>query len=274
MDDLLLMTRDEAVKDRLQQAMTDRFEEVKCEPCKSYLGLCIEKEGGNVNVTIPGYLKTMGDHLNIEDEINKYRNKRWDNEVPWDGQAQRVQLGRDERKVDVKVYQKVLGLLTYACNIRNECTVYVNMLASRQQDPRLDDYIACLRIIHYLRRTSTLGITFRPVERINGKIKLYCTADASFGLRRADVGHTGVTFSLGANGTPFYVISKKQATRSRSSTEAEIKAYNTCAAHITYFNKILEASGGLGGFSPSMFSNFSLKFIPKSRSEGCGGTLR
>ena len=135
----------------------------------------------------------MGDHLNIEDEINKYRNKRWDREVPWDGQA-RVQLGRDERKVDIKY--RVLGLLTYACNIRNECTVYVNMLASRQQDPRLDDYIACLRIIHYLRRTSTLGITFSLLNESMERSS--CIALRCFiWLEAADVGHTGVTFSLG-----------------------------------------------------------------------------
>ena len=36
------------------------------------------------------------------------------------------------------------------------------------------------------------------------------------------------------------MISKKQATRSRSSTEAEIKAYNTCAATISYINNILQ----------------------------------
>ena len=116
----------------------------------------------------------------------------------------------------------------------------VNMLASRQQDPRLDDYIACLRIIDYLRKTYELGITFRPIERINGKVTLYCTADASDGLKKPDAGHTGATFSLGANVTPFHVICKRQATKSKSSTEAEIKAYNTCAAIISYFSKILK----------------------------------
>ena len=239
-DDLFLMCKNKVIKDMILQKLVERFEDVKCENCKSYLGISISKdEDGNVYASIPGFLKTMGDHLDIQSEIDKYRTRKWGT-TPWDGTAQNVELGKSEIKIQVKKFQQLLGILNYACNIRSECTIMVNMLASRQQDPRLDDYIACLRIIDYLRKTYELGITFRPIERINGKITLYCTADASYGLKKPDAGHTGATFSLGANGTPFHVICKRQATKSKSSTEAEIKAYNTCAAIISYFSKILK----------------------------------
>ena len=129
-DDILMMTMDVRTKDVLFEKMTERYENVKCEKCTSYLGLSVVREDGKVTISIPGYLKTMGDHLNVQDEIDKYKNKRWDYEVPWDGQAQRVKLGQDERKVDIRKYQQLLGLLNYACNVRYECTVYVNMLAN------------------------------------------------------------------------------------------------------------------------------------------------
>ena len=150
-DDLFVMCKDSAIKDMILQKMVERFEDVKCESCKSYLGISINKdEDGNVHASIPGFLKTMGDHLDIQSEIDAHKTSKW-GLTPWDGAAQNVQLGKSEIKIQIKKFQQLLGILNYACNIRSECTILVNMLASRQQDPRMDDYIACLRIIDYLR---------------------------------------------------------------------------------------------------------------------------
>ena len=200
-------------------------------------------DDGCVHVNQQHYLATLGDSIDIEDDIKKYSNgKRW-KIAPWDSQASTLLFGKNDEKIPIKRYQQLLGMILYAVNTRPDIQNMVTILATRQNDPRSDDYAKLVRIAWYLKKTADLGITFYPIDRINGKIQLYATADGSYDGTKGGGGRSGMTFSLGPNGTPFCCISRRQKTISLSSTEAEIKAWNHCAAIISYLINVLNTLG-------------------------------
>ena len=243
-DDFLLLVKDDRIKDNLYEKLVKRFKKVTMEELSNFCGLSIKKNNnGCVHVNQQHYLATLGDNLGIEKLIEKcQQGHRW-SLTPWDTSTASSLFSQSDIKVSVKQYQKLLGSILYAVNTRPDIQSMVTILSSKQLDPRQDDYEKLVRICWYLRKTSHLGLIFHPIERINGRIQLYGSADGSYENKNGGRGRTGITLSLGPNGTPFMCVSKRQNTRSRSSTEAEIKAWNHCAAITSYLINVLNVLG-------------------------------
>ena len=98
-DDFLLLTKDEFIKDTLNEFLVKRFKKVTLEGLSNFCGLTIKKDDdGCVHVNQQHYLATLGDSIDIEDDIKKYSNgKRW-KIAPWDSQASTLLFGKNDEK--------------------------------------------------------------------------------------------------------------------------------------------------------------------------------
>ena len=134
--------------------MVKRFKKVTLEGLSNFCGLTIKKDDdGCVHVNQQHYLATLGDSIDIEDDIKKYSNgKRW-KIAPWDSQASTLLFGKNDEKIPIKRYQQLLGMILYAVNTRPDIQNMVTILATRQNDPRSDDYAKLVHIAWYLKKT-------------------------------------------------------------------------------------------------------------------------
>ena len=246
-DDLLTTYKYKWVFDQLMKVMTESFGELAVGEGENFLGLRIERTADTINVSQPGYLERLGDQIDIQAEFDKYRKEvsRWERKtVPWTSQVPNEFTERDKEeessvKVDRGKYMKLIGLLQYASQVRSDIYPVVGMLASRQNDPSHANWMQALRLAWYLRKTYKLGITFKRAERKDGQVNVWGSVDASY-INGKGKSRIGITIALGANSTPILVMSKKQATGSGSSTEAELKGYNYCASIIEWIRNIMK----------------------------------
>ncbi|XP_058806785.1 uncharacterized protein LOC131673091 [Phymastichus coffea] len=73
-------------------------------------------------------------------------------------------------------YREAIGSLMYLANVtRPDIAFAVNLLARKQSNPTIEDWIDVKRIMRYLRGSSDLGITYRGVTE-----NLEIFTDASF----------------------------------------------------------------------------------------------
>ena len=241
-DDVLCAYSDQKVFDDLMVAVRRRFGDVEVEDASSFLGMRIEQNDDHIHVSMPGYLETLGDSIDIASDIAVYHKSKWDSDQsPWDGTACRpkksVENDPDEQPVDQKKYMTLVGLLMYSVSIRPEIQPQVGYLSSNQQRPLLKHWKIAVRITYYLRTTYTEGIRFNPIEMVNVKICLTGTADSSYNNA---TGRTtcGGTIALGFNATPFGCFSKKMP-ESGSSTEAEIKGMTYISSIVVWIRHVL-----------------------------------
>ena len=141
-DDVLCAYSDQKVFDDLMVAVRRRFGDVEVEDASSFLGMRIEQNDDHIHVSMPGYLETLGDSIDIASDIAMYHKSKWDSDQsPWDGTACRpkksVENDPDEQPVDQKKYMTLVGLLMYSVSIRPEIQPQVGYLSSNQQRPLL-----------------------------------------------------------------------------------------------------------------------------------------
>ena len=86
-------------------------------------------------------------------------------------------LRRDEgaRFHDPTLYRSVIGSLQYAVLTRPELVFSVNKLSQYMSDPRQPHWIACKRILRYLKSTMNMCLRFRKSEHLD--IIAYTDAD-------------------------------------------------------------------------------------------------
>ncbi|KAM1859213.1 hypothetical protein ACFX13_011547 [Malus domestica] len=132
-------------------------------------------------------------------------------------------------------YRSLVGALQYLTFTRPDIAHSVNVVCQYMTNPTELHLHLVKRIIRYLQGTATCGI--RYTHSSDFQIHAYSDSDwaANINTRRSI---TGYVVYLGSN--PVSWQSKKQATVSRSSTEAEYKALAHCAADVFWIRSILK----------------------------------
>ena len=142
--------------------------------------------------------------------------------------ARELKLTKDDLKtmstkqqeyVDQFPYQSVVGALLYlAINTRPDIAYAVNSLARFNSCPTYQACKAAIRVLCYVRETSSLGLNF-----CSDNLDLTCLSDSDWAgdidTRRSTTGY--VVFAAGA---PIAWCSKLQTTVAISSMEAEYMA--------------------------------------------------
>lgn len=150
----------------------------------------------------------------------------------------RGEQGEDEG-VSIKVYQEIAGSLLWAASCTRPDTAFAaSFLARSTAEPKQSDMDLALRIVSYLVQTRTHGI-----ELGGAKTKsLETYIDSAWGgckeTRRSTTGY--VSFFLGS---PINWTSKRQATVSSSSMEAEYVAAAEATKDVIWLRSLLEELG-------------------------------
>ncbi|KAL9230993.1 hypothetical protein vseg_006271 [Gypsophila vaccaria] len=135
-------------------------------------------------------------------------------------------------------YRRLVGRLIYLTLTRPELSYPVHILSQFMQKPTHSHWEAALRVVRYLKGSPGQGILFKSEGPLD--LEAYCDADwASCPLTRRSL--TAYFICLG--GSPISWKTKKQATVSRSSTEAEYRAMASATCEILWLKGLLTSLG-------------------------------
>ncbi|KAH9801351.1 retrovirus-related pol polyprotein from transposon RE1 [Citrus sinensis] len=150
------------------------------------------------------------------------------------GQKLRRAGNDDNLIVNVTEYRSIIGALQYLVLTRPELAFSVNKLSQFLAAPTEKHWIACKKILRYLKATKDFGLLFKAGDGIN--LTSYTDADWACDVDdRKSVGAYCVY--LGQNLISW--SSKKQQTVARSSTESEYRALSTACAEIVWIQALL-----------------------------------
>jgi hypothetical protein len=136
--------------------------------------------------------------------------------------------------VDATNYRSIVGALQYITLTRPDLTQAVNLVCQFMHQPDASHFQAVKRILRYLQGTLDYGL--RLLSRCS--LSLYGFSDADWaGCPDTHCSTTGYCIYLGANCISW--ASKKQATVSRSSAEAEYRSMSTTTAEFTWLLYLL-----------------------------------
>uniref|UniRef100_A0A2N9HKR1 Reverse transcriptase Ty1/copia-type domain-containing protein n=1 Tax=Fagus sylvatica TaxID=28930 RepID=A0A2N9HKR1_FAGSY len=140
--------------------------------------------------------------------------------------------------VDATNYRSIVGALQYITLTRPDLTHAVNLVCQFMHQPGASHFQAVKRILRYLQGTLDYGL--RLLSR--SSLSLYGFSDADWaGCPDTRHSTTGYCIYLGANCISW--ASKKQATVSRSSAEAEYRSMSTTTAELTWLLYLLRDIG-------------------------------
>ncbi|KAK9671406.1 hypothetical protein RND81_12G027900 [Saponaria officinalis] len=133
---------------------------------------------------------------------------------------------------------RLVGKLIYLTHTRHELCYSVHVLAQFMQNPTHSQWKAALRVVRYLKNCPGQGIFLRAGLPMT--LEAYCDTNwASYSISRRSL--TAYVIFLG--GLPISWKTKKQATVSRSSTEAEYRAMASTTCEILWLKGLLTSLG-------------------------------
>ncbi|CAH9100668.1 unnamed protein product [Cuscuta europaea] len=139
---------------------------------------------------------------------------------------------------DPERYRRLVGKLIYLTLTRPDICYSVHILSQFMQSPRLAHWEGVLRVLKYLKGRPGQGILLRSDSSLS--LTGYCDADwASCPITRRSV--TGYFVSLGFS--PVSWRTKKQATVSRSSAEAEYRSMASLTCELIWLRNLLRSLG-------------------------------
>ncbi|KAL9225890.1 hypothetical protein vseg_001766 [Gypsophila vaccaria] len=148
----------------------------------------------------------------------------------------KLALASDALMTDPARYRRLVGRLIYLTITRPELSYSVHILSQFMQNPTVTQWDAALRVVRYLKSSPGQGILLRADASL--VLEAYCDADwASCPLSRRSL--TAYFIFLG--GSPISWKTKKQATVSRSSAEAEYRAMASATSEIIWLKGLLQS---------------------------------
>ncbi|CAH9056431.1 unnamed protein product [Cuscuta europaea] len=153
-------------------------------------------------------------------------------------QNHRLQSDSGPHFSDPERYRRLVGKLIYLTLTRPDICYSVHILSQFMQHPRLAHWEAVLRVLRYLKGSPGQGILLRSDSSLS--LTGHCDADwASCPVTRRSV--TGYFVSLGFS--PISWRTKKQATVSRSSAEAEYRSMASLTCELIWLRNLLRSLG-------------------------------
>lgn len=224
-DDLIIAGSDEDVIERFKRYLSTCFYMKDLGSLKYFLGLEVARGPQGIFLCQRKYA------LDIISETGLLEAKPASSPLE---QNHRLALVNGAILTDPEQYRRLVGRLIYLTISRPELSYSVHVLAQFMQCPRQEHWEAATRVVRYLKSNPGQGIFLRSDSDL--KLYAYCDSDwASCPLTRRSL--TGYFVFLGRS--PISWKTKKQATVSRSSAEAEYRSMATTISELKWLKALL-----------------------------------
>ncbi|GJW38349.1 ribonuclease H-like domain-containing protein [Tanacetum coccineum] len=155
--------------------------------------------------------------------------------MPENGILPHKETENDKLLKNITSYQKIVGNLIYLCNTRPDIAYSVHCLSQHMHSPLQSHFEAALRVLRYLKSAPGAGIIY--TKSSISSISTYADSDwAKCKMTRRSVSGYCVFIFGGLVSWK----SKKQATLSRSSAEAEYRSMASAVCEVMWIVKILK----------------------------------
>jgi hypothetical protein len=229
-DDLLILDADTRKIDEIQDLLRKEFKEitVKTGPKISFLGMTIEKqECGDYVISQQAYAEEISqDYVSTLAYVPK---------SPANSNLKRSNP-KSESFDPGKYRSETMKFLYLATRTRPDILYATAVLASRANDPSVDDYNKLTRLAQYVFATSTDSIRFSS----KGKFVISGCADASFASHADAKGHSGYAIFIDDTSAAIACKSIKQRSVAHSSMEAELIALHDMLRHILWIRDVAD----------------------------------
>ena len=220
-DDILMASNDSTFRDSVVAELTQQYGVLKHQVGNDldYLNskIIISEQGKVINFHQNNYTNK----LLTEYDINKISNWPSSNNILEKYQPDDVPL---LNKAEASIYRQLTMELMYlAVHTRYDILNSVAILSKKCSNPNELDMKNAYRILYYLNKFPTLGLTFRKCNVIND-INIDIYADASYGQMINSKSITGYFMRLCPHSSPIYSRCITQKFITRSSTDAEVAA--------------------------------------------------
>ena len=270
-DDLFLLGNDEVRMAKIIRVLEDRFGK-----------LDVKKDAFNF---LGMYISLQPDHSITVDNtayVLSILANRWTEEIGVEFSRRRGVLtpstedlftSCDDSYVaspaEILEFQGQIGELMHATYIRVDILKEVTFLSTRNHCPCDQARKAYRQVIAYLHLNPS-----RPVNFGSTDSTLYVYPDAAYGVHPDGFSHTGIFVTLGLNGGPILVKSKKQKMICRSSSEAELIAAADAVDRAKFLCKLMVEMRMIKSIHfVLMEDNTSTIFMMKN-GEGVGGRAK
>ncbi|GJV48996.1 ribonuclease H-like domain-containing protein [Tanacetum coccineum] len=155
--------------------------------------------------------------------------------MPENGILAHKETENDKPLKNVTSYQKIVGKLIYLCNTRPDIAYAVHCLSQHMHSPLQSHFEAALRVLRYLKSAPGAGISY--TKSSSSSICAYADSDwAKCKMTRRSVSG----YCVFIYGCLVSWKSKKQATLSRSSAEAEYRSMASAVCEVMWIIKVLK----------------------------------
>ena len=221
-DDIILISSSDAAADRLISSLSGDFAVKDLGTLHYFLGLEVSRSPAGLTLT---------QHKYSMDLLRKAGMLQCKHAMPPMSATDRLSAfdGDPLTSDDSTEYRSIVGGLQYLTITRPDISYAVNRVCQFLHAPRTTHWSAVKRILRYVRLTAAYGLLLQPAP----SFALSAFSDADWAGnpddRRSTGGHT---VFFGPNLIAW--AARKQATVSRSSTEAEYKAVANATAEIIW----------------------------------------
>ena len=136
-------------------------------------------------------------------------------------------LDSKEKKL---LHRGIAQALFLACRTRGDILCPIIFLASRVQQPTVQDYEKFMDVLKYLNRTKELGLVLGGMNDNTARLSVFC--DASYAVRDDMKGQLGMFITYGRGG--FVIKSNKDKSVARASAESEIHSMSNATSRGAY----------------------------------------
>ena len=229
-DDSIICSNELSVLNAEKKDLSEHFEMDDRGEIHYILGMSISRDRANHLLTIDqkGYLQNVLIRFGMENckPVS----------TPVDPDAKFISLSKDEKPVDVSLYQAVIGSLNYAaiCT-RPDLSTAVGILSKFMQNPGNEHWVGVKRVLRYVQGTLDYGLVYHHSPEFH--LKAYADSDwaGCVETRKSTSGHV---CCLGSNTISWR--SKKQPIVALSSTEAEYIALCAATQEVVWMRRLLK----------------------------------